>query len=163
MSQSVMQGSIHKLIIYFTFIFFLCRSTAAKKPKYVYGLLTEVEGKPLWLYVGSGSTYRATSYLVHRPTPPKGEDESLSEYFKVPTTQELVNRVWAVGLPLTIYVSLVPVKHALTVEAALIKELISVHNLKKDRVVHQESAGMARHFVNPTFGGELFCEQIYHS
>ena len=94
---------------------------------------------------------------------PKGEEESLLQYFEVPTTAELVNRVWAVGLPLTIYVSLVPVKHALTVEAALIKELISVHNLKKDRVVHQESAGMARHFVNPTFGGELFCEQIYHS
>ena len=117
----------------------------------------------MWLYVGSGSMYRATSYLVYRSTPPKGEDDSLLQYFKVPTTTELVNRVWAVGLPLTIYVSLVPVKHALTVEAALIKELLSVHNLRKDRVVHVESPAMAKHFANPTFGGELFCEQIYHS
>ena len=117
----------------------------------------------MWLYVGSGSMYRATSYLVYRPTPPKGEDESLLQYFKVPTTTELVNRVWAVGLPLTIYVSLVPVKHALTVEAALIKELLSVHNIKKDRVCFSESAAIAKHFSNPTFGGELFCEQINHS
>ena len=94
---------------------------------------------------------------------PKGEEESLLQYFEVPTTAELANRVWAVGLPLTIYVSLVPYKHALKVEAALIKELLSVHNIKKDRKCYAELAAIAEHFKSPTFGGELFCEQINHS
>ena len=109
-----------------------------------------------------GSTLAAAACTGQRPTWCTGP-QSLLQNFKVPTTTELVNRVWAVGLPLTIYVSLVPVKHALTVEAALIKELLSVHNIKKDRVCFSESAAIAKHFSNPTFGGELFCEQINHS
>ena len=157
-----MQVSIHKLIIYFPFIFFLCRSNL--KNQYFYAYQTNVDAKPLWLYVGCGSNYRAVTYLSHRPTPPTREDgQEFEKYFKVRETADLVNRVWALGLPLTIYLSLVQSKHALKVESALIKELDPVHNIQKRRECIPGAAKIAEHFKNPKFGGELFCEQINHS
>jgi hypothetical protein len=87
----------------------------------------------------------------------------LKKYFKVDETADLVNRVWALGLPLTIFLSLVQSKHALKVESALIKELDPVHNIQKRRECIPGAAKIAQHFVNPKFGGELFCEQINHS
>lgn len=74
-----------------------------------------------------------------------------------------MNRVWALGLPLTVYLSLVQSKHALKVESALIKQLDPVHNISKRREFVPEAAKIAQHFESPTFGGELFCEQINHS
>ena len=157
-----MQVSIHKLIIYFPFIFFLCRSNL--KNQYVYAYQSIVDGQPLWLYVGCGSGYRAVKHISYRPTPPpKKEGQTLTTYLKVPDTADVINRVWALGLPHTIFLSLVQTKHALKVESALIKELDPVHNIQKRRECIPGAAKIAEHFKNPKFGGELFCEQINHS
>jgi hypothetical protein len=123
-----------------------------------------VGGQPLWLYVGCGSNYRAVKHISYRPPPPaKKEGQALTTYLKVPDTQDVMNRVWALGLPLTIYLSLVQTKHALKVESALIKQLNPVHNIHKRRECVPEAAKIAQHFKNPKFGGALFCEQINHS
>jgi hypothetical protein len=85
-------------------------------------------------------------------------------YFRVPTTEALVNRVWALGLPLTIYLSLLSTKHVLKVESALINKLRPIHhNINKKRQDYEGSEAVAAHFLNPTFGGELFCEQTNHA
>ena len=137
-----MQVSIHKLIIYFPFIFFLCRSNL--KHQYVYAYQTNVDAKPLWLYVGCGSNYRAVKHISYRPTPPARKDgQALKKYLKVPDTADVMNRVWALGLPLTIYLSLVQTKHALKVESALIKELDPVHNISDRRECIPEAAKIA--------------------
>ena len=103
-------------------------------------------------------------HISYRPTPPaKKEGQALTTYLKVPDMEDVMNRVWALGLPLTIYLSLVQTKHALKVESALIKQLKPVHNIHKRRECVPGAAIIAEHFKNPKFGGELFCEQINHS
>ena len=104
------RGKFHNLLSkckftnIFPIFFLLCRNTA---DRYVYAYQAVVSGEPLWLYVGCGRRYRDVSYLSYRPQPPKEAGETLMNYFKVPTTEALVNRVWTLGLPLTIYLSLV--------------------------------------------------------